>query len=55
MGLTGIGRDDFGDGLRSFVYRERVIYFTIDSNSLYIVRVLHGHQHVSRDTFISND
>ncbi len=51
MGLTGIGRPDCGEGIRSISYRERIIFFRVSDTALTILRVLHGHQDISPDLF----
>jgi plasmid stabilization system protein ParE len=50
-GLTGTDRGEFGNGVRSFVYRERVIFFSLSDDELIVLRVLHGRQHISPSDF----
>ncbi|WP_046600195.1 type II toxin-antitoxin system RelE/ParE family toxin [Neorhizobium galegae] len=54
LGLTGVERE-FGTGIRSFAYRERIIFFRISETELTVLRVLHGHQNVSPDDFTTNE
>ncbi len=49
-GITGVPRS-FAPNLRAFPYRERCIYFIVDDNKMYVLRVLHGHQDISADHF----
>ncbi|MGK9050031.1 type II toxin-antitoxin system RelE/ParE family toxin [Neorhizobium petrolearium] len=55
LGLTGVSRSEFGEGLRSIAYRERIIFFRIRGNELVVVRVLHGHQEISPDYFKTDE
>ena len=54
-GLTGTSRGEFGKGIRSFAYRERVIFFNLSDTELTVLRVLHGRQNISADDFLSNE
>ncbi|WP_421362646.1 type II toxin-antitoxin system RelE/ParE family toxin [Agrobacterium rosae] len=47
LGLTGVSKEDFGHGVRSIAYRERLIFFRVEDTELVILRVLHGHQDIS--------
>jgi toxin ParE1/3/4 len=47
LGLTGVSKEDFGSGVRSIAYRERLIFFRVEDTELVILRVLHGHQDIS--------
>lgn len=51
LGLTGVSREEFGPGIRSFAYRRRVIYFTLKDDVLFVSRILHGHQNISPEDF----
>lgn len=53
LGLTGVDRSEYGDGLRSLAYRERIIFFQISEAELTVVRVLHGHQDISIAHFMN--
>jgi plasmid stabilization system protein ParE len=37
--------------MRSFAYRQRVIYFIVRDQELVVVRVLHGREHISPKDF----
>lgn len=50
-GLSGTRRDWIKPGLRALPYRDRCFYFRIDHEALYLLRVLHGKQDVSRQEF----
>jgi toxin ParE1/3/4 len=50
-GLTGVRRDNLRPGMRSFAYRQRVIYFIVRDQELVVVRVLHGREHISPKDF----
>ena len=50
-GFTGVPRNWIRPGLRALPYRERCIYFRIDDKAVYILRVLHGRQDISQQTF----
>ncbi|MBW9087781.1 type II toxin-antitoxin system RelE/ParE family toxin [Rhizobium wenxiniae] len=50
-GLTGTDRREFGDGIRSFTYRERIIFFKLSDTELTVLRVLHGRQNISPSYF----
>ncbi|UIK06743.1 type II toxin-antitoxin system RelE/ParE family toxin [Neorhizobium galegae] len=52
--LTGVERE-FGTGIRSFAYRERIIFFRISETELTVLRVLHSHQNVSPDDFTTSE
>jgi plasmid stabilization system protein ParE len=54
-GLIGVDRSAFKIGIRSFAYRNRIIFFTISDTELIVVRVLHGHQDISPDLFIEQE
>ncbi|WP_146051359.1 type II toxin-antitoxin system RelE/ParE family toxin [Agrobacterium rosae] len=44
LGLTGVAKEDFGSGVRSIAYLERLIFFRVQDTELII---LHGHQDIS--------
>lgn len=44
IGATGAPREEFGVAVRSFPYKNRIIYFRITGDMLMVLRVLHGHQ-----------
>ncbi|MDE1159179.1 MAG: type II toxin-antitoxin system RelE/ParE family toxin [Neorhizobium sp.] len=54
-GLTGTNRGEFGNGIRGFSYRQRVIFFTVSDTALTILRVVHGHQDISPDFFKTDE
>jgi toxin ParE1/3/4 len=54
-GLTGVNREEFGEEIRSMAYRERLIFFRINEIEMTVLRVLHGHQHVSSDDFTGGE
>jgi toxin ParE1/3/4 len=39
---AGRGREELGEGLRSFVVRKYLIFYSIDGNVVDVFRVLHG-------------
>ena len=41
-GITGVPRN-YVPNLRAFPYRDRCIYFVVDDQRMYVLRVLHGH------------
>ena len=51
VGFSGAPRDWIRPGLRALPYRERCIYFRIDGNAVYILRVLHGRQDIAKQDF----
>ncbi|MGA1801232.1 type II toxin-antitoxin system RelE/ParE family toxin [Rhizobium sp. HT1-10] len=51
LGLTGVSRDTLKPGMRSFAYRQRVIYFVVRDQELFVIRILHGHQDTSHEDF----
>lgn len=51
VGFTGVPRDWIRDGLRALPYRERCIYYRIDGDAVYILRVLHGRQDITSQSF----
>ncbi|MGF9562430.1 type II toxin-antitoxin system RelE/ParE family toxin [Neorhizobium sp. JUb45] len=53
LGLTGVDRSEYGEGLRSLAFRERIIFFHISETELTVVRVLHGHQDISSADFMN--
>jgi len=53
--LTGIDRNQFGSGIRSFSYRDRIIFFTISDTELTVLRLVHVHQHISPDLFKTDE
>jgi len=55
QGLTGIDRSELCDGVRSFSYRERIIFFNISETELTVLRVAHGHQDISPDYFKTDE
>ncbi|RYE63770.1 MAG: type II toxin-antitoxin system RelE/ParE family toxin [Rhizobiaceae bacterium] len=54
-GLTGIDRNQFGSGIRSLSYRDRIIFFTISDTELTVLRLVHGHQDISPDLFKTDE
>jgi plasmid stabilization system protein ParE len=50
-GLTGTNRGEFGSGIRSFAYHERIIFFHLSDTELTVPRVLHGRQDISSKYF----
>lgn len=51
LGLTGVSRHEFGVGIRSVAYRERLIFFRVEEDELIVLRILHGHQDISTKDF----
>jgi len=37
--------------MRSFAYRQRVIYFVVRDQELFVIRIPHGHQDTSPEDF----
>ncbi len=54
-GLTGIDRSELGYGVRSFSYRERIIFFNVSETELTVLRLAHGHQDISPDYFKTDE
>jgi plasmid stabilization system protein ParE len=54
-GLTGIDRSELGGSVRSFSYRERIIFFNVSETELTVLRVAHGHQDISPDYFKTDE
>jgi toxin ParE1/3/4 len=54
-GFTGQPRDELAFGLRSVVYRERCIFYRVDSEQVRVVRVLHGRRDLGRQSFSETD
>ncbi len=50
-GVTGFPRDWVSAGLRAFPYKGRYFYFRIVEDQLVVIRVLHGRQDVSVQSF----
>jgi len=50
-GNSGVSRDWIKSGLRAFPYRDRCIYFRVDDTTLYVLRIIHGHQAIDPDDF----
>jgi toxin ParE1/3/4 len=44
----GINRNEIKNGLKSFVYKSRIIFYRIITNKIRIVRVLHGSRDLPR-------
>ena len=44
--LNGVPRDWIRPDLRAFPYRKRCIYFRVEEETLYVLRVLHGSQDI---------
>ncbi|WP_160005912.1 type II toxin-antitoxin system RelE/ParE family toxin [Rhizobium sp. 18055] len=56
LGIGGTNHEEFGIGIRSLAYRQRIIFFTMDDDCLFVVRILHGRRDISPDDFSeSND
>lgn len=51
VGFTGAPRDEILPGMRAFPFRGRCIYYRHDSESVLILRILHGAQDVTAQTF----
>ena len=47
--LDGVSREWIRPGLRAFPYRKRCIYFRVQEETLYVLRVLHGAQDIERN------
>jgi len=54
-GFTGQPRNELASGLRSVVYRERCIFYRIDSAQVRVVRVLHGRRDLGSQNFSDTD
>ncbi|MEM6816186.1 MAG: type II toxin-antitoxin system RelE/ParE family toxin [Bacteroidota bacterium] len=50
-GVTGSSRDWVSKGLRGFPYRDRCFYFRIINDEMILIRVLHGKQDVTGNSF----
>lgn len=50
-GITGCSRDWVSVGLRAFPYKGRCFYFRIIKDQMVVIRVLHGKQDVSAQSF----
>lgn len=50
-GVTGSRRDWVSTGLRAFPYKGRCFYFRIIGDQMVIIRILHGKQDVSAQSF----
>ena len=50
-GVTGSSRDWVSVGLRAFPYKGRCFYFRIIEDQMVVIRVLHGKQDVSAQSF----
>ncbi|NTF31390.1 type II toxin-antitoxin system RelE/ParE family toxin [Rhizobium skierniewicense] len=50
-GLTGVRRDELGQGLRSFTYQKRIVIFQATEEELVVLRIVHGHQDLSAIDF----
>jgi toxin ParE1/3/4 len=56
LGIGGTSHEEFGAGIRSLAHRQRIIFFTINDDTLFVVRILHGRRDISSDDFSeSND
>ena len=55
LGISGSARPEFGEGMRSITYRERIIFFHVSDSELTVLRVLHGHQDISPDYFKTDE
>lgn len=42
MPNMGVARDDLQENLRAFIYREYLIFHTVDFNQITILRIIHG-------------
>ena len=51
LGLSGVQREGLDPDIRTFVYRNQCIYFTITDEALRVLRVLHARRKISRDYF----
>ena len=50
-GFTGAPRNELGDGIRAFPFRNRCIYFYNLPDRIVILRILHGAQDISTHSF----
>lgn len=50
-GITGSARDWVSMGLRAFPYKKRCFYFRIIEDQMVVIRILHGKQDVSAQSF----
>lgn len=50
-GYPGRDRADLSEGLRSIVFRERLIVYRIDDDEVLILRFLHGRRDIGPDDF----
>ena len=55
IGVTGSTRPFLPSGVRAFPYRSWCFYFTVDDETLFVVRVLGGDQDTSDVVFLPND
>ena len=55
LGISGSARPEFGEGMRSIAYRERIIFFHVSDSELTVLRVLHGHHDISPDYFKTDE
>jgi len=46
--IDGVSRDWIRPNLRAFPYRNRCIYFRVEGDTLYVLRVFHGARDVDR-------
>jgi len=51
VGITGSPRDWVSAGLRGFPYKGRCFYFRIINEKMVVVRILHGKQDVTAQSF----
>jgi toxin ParE1/3/4 len=54
-GFAGQPREELAAGLRSFVYRERCIFYRISDKQIRVVRVLHGRRDLPNQNFSESD
>ncbi|THV14392.1 type II toxin-antitoxin system RelE/ParE family toxin [Rhizobium rhizophilum] len=47
----GVSREWLKPGLRAFPYRRRCIYFRVVEDTLVVLRITHGRQDITSDTF----
>ena len=51
----GVSRNWLKPGLRAFPYRRRCIYFRIVDDILVVLRITHGRQDITSETFLESE
>ncbi|OJF94502.1 hypothetical protein AX760_09490 [Pararhizobium antarcticum] len=55
LGMTGVSREEFREGLRAFFYKNYIIYFRSADSDILVLRIRHGKQKNRADDFPESD